>query len=221
MNIFSGIEPFSMIDYPGKISSVIFTQGCDLSCHYCQNSKLRENTEGILPNNEIYDFIKSRSNYVEAIVFSGGEPTKHIEILDFIKYSKSLDLYVGLHTSGYNYENLKKIAPYCDWIGFDLKAPHYKYGIIAGCPPTFPYKSLDWIFNNIRKIEIRTTYSNKLTKYDYMSMAIFLNQYYEINWCLQTCYSKPYENGYRFPNTIDTELYSYLESIFCGNLYRR
>ena len=221
MNIFSGIEPFSMIDYPGKISSIVFTQGCDLDCHYCQNGELKNNKEGTLSNDEIYEFIKSRSNFVEAIVFSGGEPTKHEEISDFMKYAKSFSWRIGMHTSGYNHENLKKIAPYCDWIGFDLKAPHYKYMTVAGCPPTLIYKSLDWLFDNMENFEVRTTYTNKLTKYDYISIAVFLSQYYKINWCIQTGYSAPCENGYRFPNTINTELYSVLKGIFYGNLSRR
>ena len=36
MNI-GGFLPFTTIDFPGKLSAVIFTQGCPLRCQYCHN----------------------------------------------------------------------------------------------------------------------------------------------------------------------------------------
>ena len=38
--IFGGIQKLSLIDFPGKVSAVVFAAGCDLSCPYCHNPEL-------------------------------------------------------------------------------------------------------------------------------------------------------------------------------------
>ena len=33
----AGITPFTTIDFPGKLSAVVFIQGCPWRCPYCHN----------------------------------------------------------------------------------------------------------------------------------------------------------------------------------------
>ena len=35
-----GLLKFSLIDYPGKVAAVVFTQGCNYRCPFCHNAEL-------------------------------------------------------------------------------------------------------------------------------------------------------------------------------------
>ena len=76
-------------------------------------------------------FLKTRQNLLEAVVFSGGEPTMHPGLPSAIQDVKSLGFKVGLHTAGIYPAKLKKILPLVDWVGMDIKAPFEKYESIT------------------------------------------------------------------------------------------
>ena len=133
MNI-GGFLKFSTIDYPDKLSAVIFCQGCRLKCTYCYNTSLRDiNEEGYHKWETIYTFLKERVGKLEAVVFSGGEPLEQDDLLEKIKLVKELGYLVGIHTAGIKPNKLKEVINYIDWIGFDIKSPFdYNYDLITG-----------------------------------------------------------------------------------------
>ncbi|MDP6613159.1 MAG: anaerobic ribonucleoside-triphosphate reductase activating protein, partial [Candidatus Hydrothermarchaeota archaeon] len=38
--LIKGIQKTTLLDYPGKIASIIFLAGCNFRCPYCQNPSL-------------------------------------------------------------------------------------------------------------------------------------------------------------------------------------
>lgn len=130
-----GIEKFSVVDFPNRISAVVFMQGCPWRCPFCHNTAL----QNILAETNIVwkkfiDFLVQRRGILDAVVFSGGEPLVQAGLLDAIKEVKSLGYMVGLHTGGYFPQRFQEILSEIDWVGFDIKAPleEKKYKEITG-----------------------------------------------------------------------------------------
>ena len=101
----AGLQKLTLLDYPGKVASVIFTQGCNMRCPFCHNSEILSFTNGSISDNEVIEFMKTRKGLLDGICISGGEPLAHPDILDFIKKIKSLGFLVKLDT------NIIKISP--------------------------------------------------------------------------------------------------------------
>jgi len=81
----------------------------------------------IVPLEKILHFLDSRKNHLDAIVFSGGEPTIHEHLPVWMRAVKELGFEIGLHTGGMVPERLKEVLPLCSWVGLDIKAPFRLY----------------------------------------------------------------------------------------------
>jgi pyruvate formate lyase activating enzyme len=122
-----GIQKQSLIEYPGKISAVIFLGGCNLRCQFCYvphlvlPEEIKKQKE--IPQKEIFSFLKERRNFLEAVAISGGEPTINKELPDFIKKIKELGYLVELETNGTNPEMLKYLIDkkLIDYVATDVK----------------------------------------------------------------------------------------------------
>ena len=124
--IISGLEKFSLLDYPGKISAVLFTFGCNLNCPFCHNPELKLgnwNDMSVYTTDEIYQFMKNKVGKLDALTITGGEPTIHEDLLDFIKKIKSLGFLIKLDTNGVNCEKVEKIMKekVVDYWAMDIK----------------------------------------------------------------------------------------------------
>jgi len=132
-----GFQKISLSDYPGKIASVVFTQGCNLRCPFCHNPELIDvNEPGKFELSEIIGYLKNNRKFIEAVVISGGEPTIQEDIISFIRQIKSMRYLVKLDTNGTNPLILSKLLiteRLIDYIAMDLKLDHrYIYnGVIA------------------------------------------------------------------------------------------
>ena len=75
----AAITPFTTIDYPGKLSAVAFVQGCPWRCIYCQNPWMQPKDFDPSLSHESWhrleELLKRRRGLLDAVVFSGGEPT--------------------------------------------------------------------------------------------------------------------------------------------------
>ncbi|HDN97846.1 MAG TPA: anaerobic ribonucleoside-triphosphate reductase activating protein, partial [bacterium] len=131
-----GLTKTSLIEYPGMISAVVFTQGCNFRCPYCHNPELVEPSlsNPKIPEDEVIDFLKRRKKYLEAVVITGGEPCLQEDLIDFIVKLKEIGYMVKLETNGSFPEVLSKIIErkLVDFISMDIKGPLDKYDIIAG-----------------------------------------------------------------------------------------
>lgn len=118
-----GFVPFSTVDYPGQLSAVLFCQGCPWRCRYCHNPHLQEFSTGDISWSEVQSFLERRVGLLNAVVFSGGEPTAQRGLEPAMRWVRSLGFRVGLHTAGIYPGRLRHILPLVDWVGLDIKAP--------------------------------------------------------------------------------------------------
>ena len=106
-----GFQKTSLIDYPGNVSSIIFLSRCNMGCPYCHNPDLVINYKG-LPNineNDILDYLRDKKDWIDGIVISGGEPTLHDELREFIRKVKQLGFRVKIDTNGTRPEILREL----------------------------------------------------------------------------------------------------------------
>lgn len=130
-----GVTPFTTIDYPGQLAAVLFCQGCPWRCSYCHNPHLlAPDSQGAVPWQEVLEFLRRRRGLLDAVVFSGGEPTMQTALLEAVLAAKESGFKVGLHTAGPWPDRLLSCLPHLDWVGMDLKAPFEEYEAITGIP---------------------------------------------------------------------------------------
>jgi pyruvate formate lyase activating enzyme len=128
-----GLTPFTSIDYPDQLAAVLFCQGCSWRCGYCHNRHLLDSeVPGGIPWEAVVTFLNRRRGLLDAVVFSGGEPTLQPELLHAVREVKNKGFLVGLHTAGAFPARLKELLPHLDWVGMDIKAPFADYELITG-----------------------------------------------------------------------------------------
>lgn len=194
----SGFVKTSFVDYPGKIASVVFTQGCNLRCGYCHNHTLldiRDASKRILPE-QIFEYLSKRKGMIDAVVVSGGEPTLQKNLHAFIQELKRMNLLIKLDTNGTNSDSLRALINdgLLDFIAMDLKAPLGKYERIAGTSPlelVSILESVDIIKNSGLAHEYRTTFCPGLEEEDILS--IILDFEIASNYVLQNCRSTEFK----------------------------
>lgn len=163
MLIIGGLQKSSLIDYPGKISAVIFTQGCNFRCPYCHNPELvnGERETGNRRNEHVFEFLKRRVNKLDGVVITGGEPTLHDDLPEFIKQVKDLGFAVKLDTNGINPEMLQKLIDekLIDYVAMDIKAPIDSYSDVVCVKVNAEkiLKSIEILKNSNIDYEFRTT----------------------------------------------------------------
>lgn len=165
MIIIGGLQKSSLIDYPGKISAVIFTQGCNFRCPYCHNPELVSITgASALALAPVIEFLKSRKGKLDGVVISGGEPTLHKDLPMFIEQIKELGFCVKLDTNGTNPEMLEELINehLIDYVAMDIKAPIEKYSEVVCSEVNTEniLKSIDILIKSNIEYEFRTTVIN-------------------------------------------------------------
>ena len=158
----SGIQKLTLTDYPGHVACIIFTQGCNFRCPFCQNSSLLSKRSGLLDNDEVFTYIEKRKDILDGVVISGGEPTLQCNLILFIKKIKKLGLNVKLDTNGYQYDVLKYLIEnkLIDYIAMDIKDDLSYYEKITGVNKidvNIQMNSVELIKNSGIKHEFRTT----------------------------------------------------------------
>jgi pyruvate formate lyase activating enzyme len=130
----AGLVKTSLIDYPGLLSAVVFTQGCNFRCGFCHNPDLIPSI-GNTDTSEIefFEFLESRRNVLEGVVITGGEPTIQPDLMQFISRIRDHRLKIKLDTNGSNPETLKRLLEtnLIDYIAMDIKGPFEGYNNIC------------------------------------------------------------------------------------------
>lgn len=161
-----GFEPFTSTDYPDALAAVVFCQGCPWRCGYCHNPHLIARHGDEKWNfGRILAWLLSRRGLLDAVVFSGGEPTAQRELPDAIDAVRALGFAVGLHTSGAYPRRLAGVLPKLDWVGIDVKAPVAHYAAVTGVAGSgiSALASLDLVRAAGIAHEVRTTVHPLLT----------------------------------------------------------
>jgi len=125
---FSGLQKISLIDYPNKVASVLYTPGCNLRCPFCHNWRIVVDPKPpFLHEAAALKILESRKKYVDAVVVTGGEPTMHKELPKFLAKLKERGFMVKLDTNGFYPEVLEECLPYVDYVALDVKTCLEKY----------------------------------------------------------------------------------------------
>ena len=155
-----GLTPLTSIDYPGELAAVVFCQGCPWRCGYCHNPDLlAPRGRHLLPWPLIMDFLRHRQGLLDAVVFSGGEPTLQRALGEAMDEVRALGFRIGLHTAGIYPRRLTALLPRLDWVGLDIKAMPEDYLALTGAPDSGEraWQSLGLLLANGIPMEVRTT----------------------------------------------------------------
>lgn len=119
---FGGIQKTSIIDFPDRVSTVMFTPGCNLRCPYCHNWRLVINPSGpFLSEAKAIEILEERREFVDAVVITGGEPTLHRDLPLFLHTLKELGYSVKLDSNGILPEVLRECILHLDYVAVDVK----------------------------------------------------------------------------------------------------
>lgn len=134
MNI-GGLQKVSLIDYPGKISAIIFTQGCNFRCPYCHNPELVDPKlyKPCLFSKDILDFLDHRRGKLDAVNITGGEPTLQEDLIPLIQKIRKMGFAVKLDSNGSRPDVLARLLKekLLDFVALDIKAPRDKYSQVV------------------------------------------------------------------------------------------
>ena len=174
----------SLIDYPDRISCVLFTGGCNFRCPFCQNADLvlRPDELPSLPLEEVWACVERRRGQVDGVVLTGGEPTLQPDLLPFLRRLRSLPVAVKLDTNGYFPDVLGQALEegLLDYAALDVKAPPEKYGLLSGrlgLDPAPIFRSIARLKDSGLPYEFRTTVvPGLLTEEDIGAIADFLSR---------------------------------------------
>jgi len=161
------MQPLTLIDFPGRLATVLFLQGCNLRCRFCYNGSLLPATaRDKISWSGIIDFLKDRQGFVEGVVFSGGEPCMQSGLLDAMAEVRELGYDIALHTNGFYPDVVARAIDMrlLQFIAIDYKGPLHRYSEITGATAN------ETAFNRLTEIvvasgvkyEYRTTFHPRL-----------------------------------------------------------
>jgi pyruvate formate lyase activating enzyme len=130
-----GLQKFSLIDFPGRISAIVFTQGCNFRCPYCHNPELVDPSQygPILPEAGVISFLEQRRGRLDAVTVTGGEPTLQPDIDRFLQEIKGMGYLTKIDTNGSNPDLIERLirGRLVDYLAMDVKGPLRIYEGIA------------------------------------------------------------------------------------------
>lgn len=157
-----GFVESSLIDFPARICSVIFTPGCNFRCPFCHNPELvvDDKTEGI-DENTILEYLTKHKKWIDGVVISGGEPLLQADIENFLVKIKELGMQVKIDTNGSNPDLLNELMQkkLVDFIAMDIKSSIETYEKTTNVPVNIENikRSVELIMNSHLEYEFRTT----------------------------------------------------------------
>ncbi len=128
-----GFQKLTLLDYPGYVSAIVFTNGCNMRCPFCHNYELVENDiqlDDLISPNEVMDYLIKRGKVLDGVIITGGEPTIQRGLKDFIlEIKKNTNLSIKLDTNGLNPDVLEKLLDdkLIDYVAMDVKANYELY----------------------------------------------------------------------------------------------
>ena len=162
--VFGGIQKHSLIDYPGKLSCVLFTSGCNFDCPYCHNPELAKGQMQrplALKEKNIYEFLSVRKRFLDGVVISGGEPTLHEDLASLCQNIRGMGYKIKLDTNGSRPKNLQYLLDQgcIDYVAMDIKTDPFAYCplIARNCKPETILASIKIIMEAGTSYEFRTT----------------------------------------------------------------
>ena len=194
-----GLDKMSLLDYEDKISCVLFYKACNFRCPFCHNGLTVLEAEDEILFDAALDYLKSRKGLLDAVVFTGGEPTLEPNLKKHIQRVKELGFLVKLDTNGTNPEIVKDLidSNLLDYIAMDIKNSEEKYALTTGVKQVNMdniRKSIELIMNSGVDYEFRTTLVDEFHKVEDMeglaslikgARVLYLQKFVERDGCIQ------------------------------------
>lgn len=165
--IISGIQKFTLLDFPGKIACILFTGGCNYRCGFCHNpefvlpEQLATLSKNFIPEETALNFLKKRMGLLDGVVISGGEPTIMPDLERFIGKVRNLGFAVKLDTNGNRPEVLRSLIEkgLVDYVAMDFKTslPDYRALVGSGADEIRLRESIELLKQGAVEYEFRTT----------------------------------------------------------------
>lgn len=203
--LISWIQKTTLLDYPGKVATLLFTAWCNLRCKYCHNSEfvLPEKIKLIqdfIPEETFFRFLETKIWLLDGVVICWGEPTLQKNLKEFCKKIKNMWFLVKLDTNGQNPKILQELLSekLLDYIAMDIK---------------WNYESLQdliWKYNKQNYLESIEIIKNSSIDYEFRTTLIkhyhkkedFEKVVLQITWA-----KKYFLQNYRAGNTLEKEFY--------------
>lgn len=202
-----GLQKTTLLDFPGKVASTIFTGGCNFKCGYCQNGDLVLNPTLMeaIPEEEVIRHLRKRAKVIEGLCITGGEPTLQKDLYPFIQQVREMGYKIKLDTNGTNPSVLQQLIDdeMLDYVAMDIKECPEKYPIAAECKGFLVEKveeSVQILLKNKVEYEFRSTICGGLQTYDDIramgtwldgAKAIYLQPYQESDKVIKKGYGTP------------------------------
>lgn len=165
--LLSWIKKTTLLDYPGKVATIVFTLGCNMRCGYCHNSefvlpeKIKKIAHDCISEDVFFRFLKTRSGFLDGVVICGGEPTIHRDLPQFCRQIKEAGFLVKLDTNGSNPDMIENLLDenLLDYVAMDVKYPLDQYRLVSGVDihQELFKRSIHLITTRLPEYEFRTT----------------------------------------------------------------
>lgn len=166
-----GFNKLTLLDYPGRLACTIFLGHCNFRCPFCHNAGLvlEPENEPVIPIEEILGTLKKRKGILDGVCITGGEPTVHKKLPEFIQQIKKMDYSVKLDTNGTNPQMVQDMvkAGLVDYVAMDIKNAPDKYGETAGIAQVdleAVNETVEFLKSGKVDYEFRTTVTRELHK---------------------------------------------------------
>lgn len=168
-----GFEPLTTVEWPGRLSAVVFLQGCPWRCRYCHNAELTPLTaSGMTPWSATVELLEARRGFIDAVIFSGGEPTLQSELPAALRQVAQMGFEVALETNGFDPEALQAALATgaVSFVAMDIKAPFEDYALITQVPSSGrgARESVGVVLASGIDCEFRTTYHPALLTHSHL-----------------------------------------------------
>ncbi len=160
-----GYSQLTLLDYPGHLACTIFCGHCNFRCPFCHNASLvlHSDEQPVIPEEKIFEHLKKRTGIIEGVAITGGEPTVHKDLPDFIRRIKDeTGLAVKLDTNGTDPSMVEQLIrdKLIDYVAMDIKTSPKRYALAAGLKQLDMdniFRSVDLLLNGDLEYEFRTT----------------------------------------------------------------
>ena len=194
-----GLDKMSLLDYEDKISCVLFYKACNFRCPFCHNGLTVLEAEDEILFDAALDYLKTRKGLIDAVVFTGGEPTLEPHLKEHIQRVKDLGFLIKLDTNGTNPNILKDLidSNLLDYIAMDIKNSEAKYPLTVGMKAIDMAKikeSIQILMSSGVPYEFRTTLVHEFHQLEDMdalgklikgSPILYLQKFVERDGCIQ------------------------------------
>ena len=162
--LIAGLQKTSLIDFPGRLSCVLFLSGCNFDCPYCHNPGLVKegcSLPGCINEEGLLAFLETRRGLLDGVVISGGEPTLHKDLMGLCEKIKAMGYPLKLDTNGSRPQVVKRLVDegLVDYVAMDIKTDPYRYSplIVRAPMPESILSSIRITMESAPAYEFRTT----------------------------------------------------------------